>query len=211
MSHPPRRLSLMTAGRRLVARLGPGLPRLVLVLDRRLDDPLAAVAALPHGAGVLLRAPTPDAMRTLGRAVAPLCRRRGLVLIVAGDWRLAEAIGAAGLHLPEAVARHGRLGPALAWRRRGADRLLTVACHGPAALARARALGADAALLSPLFPTRSHPGAPALGPTRFRLWARGAGLPVIALGGVDAATAPAAVEAGAAGLAAVSGLSPRAG
>ena len=33
-------------------------------------------------------------------------------------------------------------------------------------------MGADAVLLSPVFPTRSHPGAPVLGPVRFRLLAR---------------------------------------
>ncbi len=40
-------------------------------------------------------------------------------------------------------------------------------------------------LLSPVFPTRSHPDARTLGPTRFRLLARRANMPVIALGGMD--------------------------
>ncbi|WP_343868577.1 thiamine phosphate synthase, partial [Caenispirillum bisanense] len=53
----------------------------------------------------------------------------------------------------------------------------------------AAVLGADAALLSPVFPTRSHPGAATLGPWRFSLWAGAARLPVVALGGVTAATA----------------------
>ena len=44
---------------------------------------------------------------------------------------------------------------------------------------------ADAVLLSPVFPTRSHHGAQALGPLRFRLIAARAKLPVIALGGMD--------------------------
>jgi thiamine-phosphate pyrophosphorylase len=47
-----------------------------------------------------------------------------------------------------------------------------------------RAAKADAILLSPVFPTRSHPGAPVLGPIRFRLLAQKAGPPVIALGGM---------------------------
>jgi thiamine-phosphate pyrophosphorylase len=53
----------------------------------------------------------------------------------------------------------------------------------------ARRLGADAALLSPVFPTRSHPGGAVLGPVRFRLLARQARLPVIALGGMTGAKA----------------------
>ena len=43
---------------------------------------------------------------------------------------------------------------------------------------------ADAVLLSPVFPTRSHPGGKVLGPVRFREIARQARLPVIALGGM---------------------------
>jgi thiamine-phosphate pyrophosphorylase len=48
---------------------------------------------------------------------------------------------------------------------------------------------ADAVLLSPVFPTRSHPGAAALGPARFRLMARHAQMPVVALGGMTVRTA----------------------
>jgi thiamine-phosphate pyrophosphorylase len=44
---------------------------------------------------------------------------------------------------------------------------------------------ADFVFLSPVFPTRSHPGAAALGPIRFGLLARGTHVPVIALGGMD--------------------------
>lgn len=194
------------------ARLGPSrrLPRLLLVLDARLTDPLATIAALPPGAGVLLRHRQASGLAALGRAIAPLCRRRGLTLLVSGDWRLADALHADGLHLPEALARSGRLAPLLGWRRRR-NALLTVAAHGPAALARARALEADGALLSPLFATRSHPGARGLGPTRFRLWSTQAGLPALALGGVMPATALAAVTAGAYGFAAIDGLIPPAG
>jgi thiamine-phosphate pyrophosphorylase len=41
-------------------------------------------------------------------------------------------------------------------------------------------------MLSPLFATRSHPGARALGLLRFAALSRATRLPVIALGGVDA-------------------------
>ena len=44
-------------------------------------------------------------------------------------------------------------------------------------------------MLSPVFATRSHPGTAGLGPTRFRLMAAQACLPVIALGGLNARTA----------------------
>ncbi|WP_173979492.1 thiamine phosphate synthase [Magnetospirillum sp. UT-4] len=161
------------------------IPTRILVGDTvRLPDVAAAAARLPAGTGVLLRPyGAPDRL-AVGLAAVAVARRRRLVLLVAADWRLAARLGAAGLHLPEGLARHGVLSPALGWVRRR-RLLLTVAAHSPAALARARCLKAHAALLSPVFPTASHPGAATLGETRFGLWARRAGLPVLALGGIN--------------------------
>jgi thiamine-phosphate pyrophosphorylase len=69
-------------------------------------------------------------------------------------------------------------------RRTGLIHLATA--RGLAELGLAARLGADAALLSPVFPTRTHPGGAVLGPVRFRLLARHSRLPVIALGGMTA-------------------------
>lgn len=178
------------AGRTLVVwsrRLKAGgrgrraLPRLWLVSDPvRLPDPRAAAARLPRGAGVLARGLAPDALAALAR----LCRRRGLVLLVGGAPRLALR-HRAGLHLPDRAPPPG-LAAFLA-RRRG--RLLSVAVHGRAALARARRLRADLGFVAPAFPTASHPGAPALGPHRWARLAAALPCPAVALGGVAPATA----------------------
>ncbi len=192
-------------------RAGRPLPRLWLVSDPvRLPDPASALARLPRGAGVIWRPYGLDAAeaRARGRRLRVLTRRRGLLLLVAGDWRLAAALDADGAHLPEGLAR-GRgapLAPLLAWRRAGRGRRLSVACHGARAVARAAGLGADMAVLSPVFATASHPGARSLGPVRFALLARRARCPVVALGGLTA-TGVARLPAGAAkGVAAVSAL-----
>lgn len=188
-------------------RLNSGrLPAMVLVTDAdRLPEPVAVAARLPAGAAVLLRDYHRADRASLAARLAAVCARRRLVLIVAGDWRLAARLRAAGIHLPEAMARGGRPAPALGWARR-TGRLVTMAAHSPMALAAARRLRVDAAFLSPVFPTASHPGAPAIGATRFRSWAAAAGLPVIALGGVTAASAR-ALRGSAAGLAAIGGWS----
>ena len=57
--------------------------------------------------------------------------------------------------------------------------------HGLRELKAAERAGVDLVFLSPVYPTRSHPGAPALGPRRFALMAHQAKVPVIALGGMD--------------------------
>jgi thiamine-phosphate pyrophosphorylase len=84
--------------------------------------------------------------------------------------------------------------------------LRLVTAHSLREVAVARRARADAIVLSPVFPTRSHPGATALGPLRFRLLATRAGTPVIALGGMDARRAR---RIGARRWAAIDGLIPK--
>lgn len=195
-------MRLTAAARRLRPPPGSpiGLPRLYLLGDpARLPDPRAAAARLPPGAAVLARGLSPGVVAGL----AALARRRRLRLLVAGDGRAALRIGA-GLHLPDRRGTAGLLPFLLARRRRGL--LLTAAAHGRAGLARARRLGADAVLLSPVFPTASHPGAPGLGPWRWAALARRAGRPVVALGGVAAGNAG-RLPRWTAGLAAIGALS----
>ena len=153
------------------------LPLLWLFTDaRRLPDPRPAVSRLPRGmAGVVLRHDGEPGRAALGRDLARLCRARRLVLVVAGDTRLAAALHA-GVHL-----RGGRWpGPR---RRRGT--LVTSSAHGFADLRRARAAGAGLVFLSPVFPTLSHPEARVLGPVRWSHLALASPVPVAALGGVD--------------------------
>ena len=73
--------------------------------------------------------------------------------------------------------------PAMLARGPAIMRLVTVHCLRE--IAMARRARADAVLLSPVYPTRSHPGAKLLGPSRFRLLAARAKVPVIALGGMS--------------------------
>ncbi len=184
-------------------RRARALPALWLVTDeRRLADPLPAAAALPRGAGVLFRHyGHPDRTAIAGR-LAQLCRRRGLVLLIADDAGLARRVHAAGIHLPEA-----RLFRETAPVRKP-GRIATAAVHGLRGIAAARRLGIDAVFLAPVYPTASHPGRAALGPRGFARLVRRAGLPVYALGGITPVRALALAGSGAAGLAAIGALQP---
>lgn len=143
------------------------LPTLWLMTDERIGDLLAAVRRLPRGAGVVFRHyATPAAeRRRLWRRVLRIARARGLVLVRAGADRL-----------PGEMGTHGR---------RGAG-VRTWPAHSRAEARAGRRAGADLLFVSPVFPTRSHPGAPALGPVRARAIGAGLGAPLIALGGMDA-------------------------
>ncbi|MEA2788623.1 MAG: thiamine-phosphate pyrophosphorylase [Acetobacteraceae bacterium] len=157
------------------------LPRLWLFTDdERLPDPRASVAGLPRGrAGVVLRNDSDPARLALGQDLARICRQRRLMLVVAGDARLAAALKA-GVHL-----RGGRWPNSI--RRPG---LSTSSAHSVAELRRAVRAGAGLVFLSPAFPTSSHPGAPGLGPFRWAAMARrgGPGVHVAALGGITGGT-----------------------
>ena len=158
-----------------------GLPPLIMITDAgRLPDPLGAAARLPRGSAILLRDYDMAERAALAQRLANLARQRGLKLLVGGDAGLAIRIGAAGVHFPEARANEARR-----WRHRK-NWLITVAAHSRTALAAAAMCGADAALLSPVFRSESHPGAPALEVAGFTQLAARASLPVYALGGITA-------------------------
>ncbi|MGE4481113.1 thiamine phosphate synthase [Acidocella sp.] len=153
------------------------LPPLWFFTDEtRLADPLPVIRRLPAGlCGVLFRHDSHPARERLAQAVARLCRTRRLPLIIAGDARLAAALGA-GLHLRGGAAPAHRV----AWRGP-----LSASAHDHGQLARARRAGVALVFISPVFPTASHPGAPSLGARGWRcLAARGGRIKPYALGGI---------------------------
>lgn len=181
------------------------LPARLLMTDAaRVADPATDIARLESGDAVIVRDYGRPERAAHAHALKRLCRRRGLLLLVAGDARLARAIGADGLHLPESLVA------APGWRRsKRPGWLVTAAAHSRAAIARAFACGVDAVLVSPVFPTASHPGSRTLGLLRFARLARASRLPVYALGGISAATLRrlnGLPIAGIAGISAVAGI-----
>jgi len=195
---------LMRTARTLSLRARPynrshAPPPLILVTDPdRTPDPVALAERLPRGCGVIFRGFGRKGSSKTARRLAEVARRRGLVLLIGAD---ALRVAGAGVHLPERMSR--RTG-ALKRTRPGA--LVTVAAHSLPALIRARRAGADAALLSTVFASRSASAGRPLGPVRFAALVRKAGLPVYALGGVKTKNAPRLLGSGAAGLAMVEGL-----
>ncbi len=161
--------------------------------DDRLPDPVGAARALPKGSLVIVRSRDMKRRRALGAALR--AQTSGLILLAADDPVLADMLH--GLHLPE---RHAR--DAAHWRAVRPHWVITVAAHSPRGLC---APHADAALLSPVFATKSHPQARILTPVRARLMAQRALLPVLALGGVTSRNA--ALLPGLAGIAAIESLS----
>jgi len=144
--------------------------------DERLPDPRPLLKELPRGlCGIVLRS-----RRRLDAAmvvdVARRCQQRRVALVLAQS--------AAGGPRNDRGVHLGRRGRALR-----PARVMTASAHSQADLAWAASAGADCVFLSPVFATRSHPGAPGLGAARWARLARASRVPPFALGGITAGTA----------------------
>jgi 8-oxo-dGTP diphosphatase len=158
-------------------------------------------AALTRGVRLVqLRAHEIDdgAFAALAGAALALCRDVGARLVLNRDVALAERLGADGLHLRAAALSRLDSRPPLP--------LVGASCHDAADLARAAELGLDYALLGPVLPTATHPGAQTLGWARFATLADAAALPVYALGGMAPELLATSFAHGAQGIAAIRGL-----
>ena len=156
---------------------GQSLPALWLISDERNDAALdEALARLPRGSGFVYRHyHLPDADRIARyAALERLARARDHLVILADSAQTAREWGADGYY-----------GAPLALTPRRDELLAIATVHDLREIAQANRAGAHAAMLSPVFATRSHPGTTALGPLKFRQLARHAHMPVIALGGMD--------------------------
>jgi 8-oxo-dGTP diphosphatase len=119
---------------------------------------------------------TQVALRELAFRVVALAHACGAKVLLNGDVGLAQEVGADGVQLTSFRLSELKERPAVDW--------CAASCHDAEELRRAEALGCDFALLSPVLPTQSHPGAQHLGWDRFAAIAAGSSIPVYALGGL---------------------------
>ena len=182
-------------------------PPLLLVTDRhqaRLPLVEVVTAALLAGCRwVSLREKdlSADDQIALARTLLPAVRRHGARLTVHGDAALAKACGADGVHLgagSDATRSRDMLGPA---------KLIGVSIH---TITEAEAIdpgAADYAIAGPAFETASKPGyGPEIGRKGLAEIAHVARVPVLAIGGINAARVAEVLAAGPAGVAVMGGV-----
>ncbi len=133
------------------------------------------------------------ALRELSLRVLELAHAHGALVLINGDIELALEIGADGVHLNSAQLAALSTRPDLEW--------CAASCHTIDELQRAVDLGLDFAVLSPVLPTQSHPGAAHLGWQAFATMAAGSAIPVYALGGLSQEDMETAWQHGAHGIA----------
>ncbi len=157
------------------------LPNHWLLSDERNDAVLdARLAAFREPVGFVYRHYhlLPEERLARFKALAAVARREGHLVILSDSTLTAREWGADGVY-----------GAPLSIYPTRRDLVAVATVHNMREIGQANRIGADAVMLSPVFPTRSHPGSAVLGPTRFRILASRAQMPVIALGGMSARSA----------------------
>jgi 8-oxo-dGTP diphosphatase len=135
----------------------------------------------------------PARQHALADALLALAARTGAQVLLNGDAERARAWGCAGVHWTAAALAEASVRPA--------GMLCAASCHTREELERAGTLGLDFAVLGPVLPTPTHPGAPALGWDGFARCAAMTEIPVFALGGLARADLDTAIMHGAHGVA----------
>lgn len=129
----------------------------------------------------------------LADALLALVAVHGAQVLLNGDADRARAWGCAGVHWTAAALAAAAARPP--------GMLCAASCHTREDIAKAGALELDFAVLGPVLPTPTHPGAPALGWGGFAAIAGTAPLPVFALGGLARGDLDTAIMHGAHGVA----------
>ncbi len=170
----------------------------------RIPDFLARVeAGLARGNRLVQwRAPNLDAAtyREVALRLRALTQACGARLLLNATLELAVELGTDGVHLSSARLRRLCSRPEVP-----AGFLIAASCHDREELALAETIAADFVVISPIVPTPSHPGAPAIGWFGFQGLLESTDLPAYALGGLapdDGATARAHGAIGVAGISA---------
>ena len=169
--------------------------RILLTTDRRLATPrdivevcesaLAGATQLSAGSvAVQLREKDLGGrdLCELANRLAPICRRRGVPILINGRIDVAMAAGAEGVHLPA-----DSFSPAQARKLLGPSPIIGVSTHSGSEITRAHQQGADFAVFGPVFAPNSKGlfGA-SQGVDRLREVCRAAPIPVYAIGGINA-------------------------
>ena len=132
-------------------------------------------------------------LRELALRSIELAHAVGARVLINEDAELAQEVGADGVQLTGAQLA--------ACNKRPDFELCAASCHSAAELKHAADLELDFALLSPVLPTKSHPGAPHLGWEAFAAMAKDSSIPVYALGGLQKQDMEMAWQSGAHGIA----------
>lgn len=161
--------------------------------------------AIEGGAAVVqYRDKSENALRRRQEATSLLdvCRQTRVPLIINDDLELAREVGADGIHIGRDDSTIAQARAAL-----GANSVVGVSCYSSLDLALgAQAAGADYVAFGSFYPSTTKPGAPPVDVALIRSRRQEIHVPVVGIGGITPANAPALIASGVDLLAVVSSL-----
>ena len=163
------------------------LPKVIIIFDdESFDRKKLLKLKIPKKSAFLLRSYETKKRRKIAKQLLKFCKMKKIKLLIGSDVKLAEDINAHGIHLPEYMIRNNKIN----WIniknvKSNKKWIITTAVHNIQSLKKAEELDIDAALLSPVFPSKSHPNNKSLGLNKFLKIVKKTKLPIYALGGIN--------------------------
>ncbi len=163
------------------------LPKVIIIFDDELFDRKKLLKLkIPKKSAFLLRSYETKKRKKIAKQLLKFCKMKKIKLLIGSDIKLAEDINAHGIHFPEYMIKKKKINwiriknakPNKKW-------IITTAAHNVQALKKAEDLNIDAVLLSPVFPSKSHPNSKSLGLNKFSKIVKKTKLPIYALGGIN--------------------------
>lgn len=164
------------------------LPKVIIIFnEKKFNKEKYSLLKIPKGSAILLRSYNSKERMETAKKLLKFCKINKLKLLIARDIKLARKIKADGVHLPQYMIYNKSI---VNWQNFNLMKIklnwvVTAAAHNKKTLYEAKKKRIDAALLSPVFRTKSHPNRNKLGIARLANWIKEIKIPVYALGGIN--------------------------
>ena len=164
------------------------LPKIIIIFNEDdFDEKKFLNLKIPKESAFLLRSYKAKGRKKIAKQLLKFCKMKKLKLLIASDIKLAEDINAHGVHFPEYMIKKKNI---INWVivkniKLRKNWIITTAVHSLQGIKNAEFFDIDAALLSPVFSSKSHPNKKNLGINKFSKIVKKTKLPIYALGGIN--------------------------
>tara|TARA_Y100000590_G_scaffold169214_1_gene193842 strand:+ start:902 stop:1534 length:633 start_codon:yes stop_codon:yes gene_type:complete len=163
------------------------LPKVIIIFDdKSFDEKKFLKLKLPKNSAFLFRSYEIKKRKKIAKELLKFCKMKKVKLLIGSDIKLAVDINADGIHFPEYMIKKNKINWSDIKNAKSTKKLIiTTAVHNEKSLKKTENLDIDAALLSPVFPSKSHPNSKSLGIKKFSKIVKNTKLPIYALGGIN--------------------------
>ena len=173
------------------------LPKIIMIFDDEVFDKKKLLnLKIPKESAFLLRSYKAKERKKIAKQLLKFCKVKKLKLLIASDIKLAEEINANGVHFPEyMIKKRNKINWCVIKNIKSKKNwIITTAAHNLQTLKKVENFDIDAVLLSPVFPSKSHPNSKNLGINKFVKIIKKTKLPIYALGGINIKNVKSLVE-----------------